>query len=193
MQMHFFAHQSNIARLQTREINSRDDFTMHQHQKPIASQKIREDRIFLRPRHHFVHRVNDSLQPLQPLNAIDHGGLAHVNAKDPASHRRPKMAQQTPPRTSREHQPSSRAKQHCPEKQSDSQRQPNRQPNRRPGSSRSHLVRLSPSPRSVLKARVFSSGPRGSRAESFELAPARIPEVPTGIYSPWNSDNSATP
>ena len=95
--LNLLALHSNVARLQIREIDSGDNLAMHQHQQPVSGEKIRQHRILFRAAHDFIHRVDHRLQPLQPLNAIDHGGLAHINGESSARHSRPHMAQQRAP------------------------------------------------------------------------------------------------
>ena len=92
---------SDIARFQIRKIDPGDNFPMHQHQQPIAGKKIRKDRILFCASHQLVHRVDHGLEPLQPLDTIHHGRLAHVNAERSTGDGRPHMTQKSPPRISR--------------------------------------------------------------------------------------------
>ena len=159
---------------------------MHHHQEAISGQKIRQQGIFFRAGHQLVHGVNHGLQPLQPLNAIDHCGLAYIDADGSACRRRQQMAQHSPPGTSRQHQPSNRADRQYPEKQPHDERNDEREHTRRRRSSRfrrvgacirivRHPARLSPSGLSKrgepVSHRLRNNAPTGKGHADFATWP----------------------
>src|SRR5580658_5899892 len=126
MQANLFALHLNIARLQIREINSGDNFAVHHHQKAISRQKVRKDRVCPRAGHNLVHGVDHGLEALQPLNAIDHRGLAYINGEGSAGQRRPHVAQHRSTGGPRQHRPSRRRDTHYPKHQPEDERHHNR-------------------------------------------------------------------
>ena len=83
-----------IAGCNRAEINAGDYFTVYQHEKTIAREKIRKDGTFFAPTDDFIDAVNDGFEPLELLNFLDDGGLIKIELRALAVKGGPKRAPQ---------------------------------------------------------------------------------------------------
>ena len=81
----------DIVRFQLAQVNSGDDFAMHDQQQFISHQKIWQDWTLPLALNDLVERVSDRFQPLQALNFIHNGRLRGIDGQASASHDRSQM------------------------------------------------------------------------------------------------------
>ena len=74
----------DVTWLQAGKVDAGDDLAVNQHKQTVSCQKVGEDGIFLGAADNFVHGVNHGFEALQPLDAVDDGGLADVKAEGPS-------------------------------------------------------------------------------------------------------------